>query len=203
MAAEWKTWTEPWNSRPSKPSSWACAPGRAWPSAVRKRLHPSDVSSEDWQGQARVVEDLILELGAGELPRILPGVGIAHQGHHRDFVFPPLAALGVPYPAHVLQVLPELVDMVIFDNDLSPSQLRVLTELLGVQVLDRCGLILDIFAQRARVQVLPELVDLPVDVPPVGFQLGLAGALGARQITSKEVLCKRQTRFETRWSWWG
>ena len=40
--------------------------------------------------------------------------------------------------------------MVIFDNDLSPSQMRVLTELLGVQVLDRCGLILDIFAQRAR-----------------------------------------------------
>ena len=40
--------------------------------------------------------------------------------------------------------------MVIFDNDLSPSQQRVLTDLLGVQVLDRCGLILDIFAQRAR-----------------------------------------------------
>ena len=40
--------------------------------------------------------------------------------------------------------------MVIFDNDLSPSQMRVLTESLGVQVLDRCGLILDIFAQRAK-----------------------------------------------------
>ena len=40
--------------------------------------------------------------------------------------------------------------MVIFDNDLSPSQIRVLTELLGVQVLDRSGLILDIFAQRAK-----------------------------------------------------
>ena len=40
--------------------------------------------------------------------------------------------------------------MVIFDNDLSPAQMRVLTELLGVQVLDRCGLILDIFAKRAR-----------------------------------------------------
>ena len=39
---------------------------------------------------------------------------------------------------------------VIFDNDLSPSQLRVLTEELGVQVLDRSALILDIFAQRAR-----------------------------------------------------
>ena len=33
-------------------------------------LHVIDVSSPDWQGQARVVEDLILELGAGELPRI-------------------------------------------------------------------------------------------------------------------------------------
>lgn len=40
--------------------------------------------------------------------------------------------------------------MVIFDNDLSPSQIRVLTELFGVQVIDRSALILDIFAQRAR-----------------------------------------------------
>ena len=40
--------------------------------------------------------------------------------------------------------------MVIFDNDLSPSQIRVLTELCGVQVLDRSALILDIFAQRAK-----------------------------------------------------
>ena len=41
-------------------------------------------------------------------------------------------------------------DMVIVDNALSPSQQRVLTEELGVQVLDRSALILDIFAQRAR-----------------------------------------------------
>ena len=44
----------------------------------------------------------------------------------------------------------EQATMVIFDNELSPSQIRVLTELLGVQVIDRSGLILDIFAQRAR-----------------------------------------------------
>ncbi len=41
-------------------------------------------------------------------------------------------------------------DMVIFDNVLSPSNIRVLTELFGVQVLDRSALILDIFAQRAQ-----------------------------------------------------
>jgi len=44
----------------------------------------------------------------------------------------------------------EEATMVIFDNDLSPSQMRALTEDLGVQVLDRSALILDIFAQRAK-----------------------------------------------------
>ena len=41
-------------------------------------------------------------------------------------------------------------DIVIFDNPLSPSQQRVLTEELGVTVMDRSALILDIFAKRAR-----------------------------------------------------
>lgn len=41
-------------------------------------------------------------------------------------------------------------DLVIFDDELSPSQQRNLEDALGVRVLDRTGLILDIFAQRAR-----------------------------------------------------
>ena len=41
-------------------------------------------------------------------------------------------------------------DLAVFDNELTPSQMRVLSEELGVKVLDRSGLILDIFAQRAR-----------------------------------------------------
>ena len=41
-------------------------------------------------------------------------------------------------------------DLAVFDNELSPSQMRVLSEDLGIRVLDRSGLILDIFAQRAR-----------------------------------------------------
>ena len=40
--------------------------------------------------------------------------------------------------------------MVIFDNELSPGHIRALEEILGVIVLDRSALILDIFAQRAR-----------------------------------------------------
>lgn len=41
-------------------------------------------------------------------------------------------------------------DLAVFDNELSPSQMRVLSEELGVKTLDRSGLILDIFAQRAQ-----------------------------------------------------
>ena len=40
--------------------------------------------------------------------------------------------------------------LILFDNELSPSQTRNLEELTGRTVLDRSALILDIFAQRAR-----------------------------------------------------
>ena len=40
--------------------------------------------------------------------------------------------------------------LAVFDNELSPSQMRALTEDLGLRVIDRSSLILDIFAGRAR-----------------------------------------------------
>ncbi len=41
-------------------------------------------------------------------------------------------------------------NMVVFDNALSPANIRALEDILGVTVLDRSALILDIFAQRAK-----------------------------------------------------
>lgn len=41
-------------------------------------------------------------------------------------------------------------NMVIFDNDLSPSQIRTLEDITGATVIDRSALILDLFAQRAK-----------------------------------------------------
>ena len=41
-------------------------------------------------------------------------------------------------------------DLVILDNDLTPSQIKALEELTGAAVMDRGALILDIFAQRAK-----------------------------------------------------
>ena len=40
--------------------------------------------------------------------------------------------------------------MVVFDNELSAGNIRALEEIVGVTVLDRSALILDIFAQRAK-----------------------------------------------------
>jgi len=48
------------------------------------------------------------------------------------------------------EVLLEGVDVVIFDDELSPGQAKNLEEALDTKVVDRTGLILDIFARRAR-----------------------------------------------------
>jgi GTP-binding protein HflX len=63
-------------------------------------------------------------------PRLFVGSGKAEEIHRR--------------------VLNEQADLVLFDHALSPSQERNLEALLQCRVLDRTGLILDIFAQRAR-----------------------------------------------------
>lgn len=48
------------------------------------------------------------------------------------------------------RVVQQQIDLIIFDHPLSPSQERNLEAKLKCRVLDRTGLILDIFAQRAR-----------------------------------------------------
>ena len=42
------------------------------------------------------------------------------------------------------------VELLVMDNELSPSQARALEDIMGCRVMDRSGLILDIFAQRAQ-----------------------------------------------------
>lgn len=44
----------------------------------------------------------------------------------------------------------EVVSLIIFDNDLTPAQARNLENSLKIKVMDRSGLILDIFAKRAK-----------------------------------------------------
>lgn len=63
----------------------------------------------------------------------------------------PRTFLGEGKTAELKELVQNLgADIVVLDNPLSPSQQKVLTEEVGVTVIDRAALILDIFAKRAR-----------------------------------------------------
>ena len=75
----------------------------------------------------------------------------------------------------------EKAGCVIFDNDLSPTQLRNLEQALGLKVLDRTQLILDIFARRARSregQLQVELAQLNYLLPRLSGKGTLLSRLG-------------------------
>jgi GTP-binding protein HflX len=79
------------------------------------------------------------------------------------------------------------VDVVIFDNELSPAQLRNIEQALEIKVLDRTQLILDIFARRARTRegkLQVELAQLEYLMPRLvghgGALSRLGGGIGTR-----------------------
>ncbi|SFL39454.1 GTPase HflX [Pelosinus propionicus] len=78
-------------------------------------------------------------------------------------------------------------NLIVFDDELSPAQQRNLEKALGVKVLDRTALILDIFAQRARShegKLQVELAQLRYNLPRLGGQglvlSRLGGGIGTR-----------------------
>jgi len=87
----------------------------------------------------------------------------------------------------VLRALQCGVDLLIFDQDLNPSQVRSLTDTTELRVIDRTQLILDIFARRAqsregKIQV--EMAQLKYLLPRLGMKddalSRLTGGIGAR-----------------------
>ena len=100
--------------------------------------------------------------------------------------------------------------MVIFDNELSPGNIRALEELLGVTVLDRSALILDIFAQRAktregRLQVelaqykylLPRLSGMGVSLSRQGGGIGTRGPGETKLESDRRHIRERIARLQT------
>src|SRR5262249_45065886 len=80
------------------------------------------------------------------------------------------------------------VDLVIFDNELTPAQLRQIEEEVGRKIVDRTQLILDIFARRARTRegklqveraqlkyLLPRLVGAGAALSRLGGGIGTRG----------------------------
>lgn len=94
------------------------------------------------------------------------------------------------------------IDLVIFDDDLSPSQLRNIERVLEIKILDRSNLILDIFASRAqtahaRTQVelaqyqylLPRLTRMWTHLERQQGGIGMRGP-GERQIETDRRIIK-------------
>ena len=101
-------------------------------------------------------------------------------------------------------------NMVIFDNELSPSQIRALEELTGTVVLDRSALILDIFAQRAktaegRLQVelaqyqylLPRLSGMGRSMSRLGGGIGTRGPGETKLETDRRHIRSRIAKLES------
>ena len=99
--------------------------------------------------------------------------------------------------------------MVVFDNELSPGNIRALEEIIGVTVLDRSALILDIFAQRAktkegRLQVelaqyqylLPRLSGMGKSLSRQGGGIGTRGPGETKLESDRRHIRERITRLE-------
>lgn len=81
----------------------------------------------------------------------------------------------------------ENIDLCIFDDELSPAQQRNIESVMGIRILDRTALILDIFAQRARTnegKLQVELAQMQYTLPRImgkGLMLSrLGGGIGTR-----------------------
>lgn len=101
------------------------------------------------------------------------------------------------------------VDLVIFDRELSGSQLRNIEDIVDVRVIDRTTLILDIFAQRAvssegKLQVelaqlryrLPRLAGLGTELSRLGGGIGTRGPGETKLETDRRHIRRRITALE-------
>ncbi len=99
--------------------------------------------------------------------------------------------------------------LLIFDNELSPSQFKNIEELTGLTVLDRSGLILDIFAARARsnegkLQVelaqykylLPRLIGLGKSLSRLGGGIGTRGPGESKLESDRRHIRRRIVKLE-------
>lgn len=104
------------------------------------------------------VEEHLAELS--ELVRTLGYEVADYYLVHRKQISPSLY-IGKGKVGELATLLPALaVDEVIFDDDLSPTQLRNLEKMLNVEIRDRSSVILEIFASHARTKEAKTQVEL-------------------------------------------
>ncbi len=152
-----------------------------WVSSRHRRLSPAASTSGNGLGAhpADRVPDELAELSELAASAGATVVGCTIQ---RTAVPDPATLVGGGKVQEIrTQARAARADLAIFDNDLTPTQLRNLEEALGLRVIDRTQLILDIFARRARSregQLQVELAQLNYLLPRLGGHGALLSRLG-------------------------
>ncbi len=122
----------------------------------------------------------------------------------------PATYIGKGKLAEIIALRPQLdYDLVIFDDELSPSQQRNLEDALKVKVLDRTALILDIFARRARTRegalqvelaqheyLLPRLAGQWSHLERLGGGIGTRGPGETQLETDRRLIRNRISRLK-------
>lgn len=140
-------------------------------SASKAPRHEMEDSMEELRELAQSSDVIVLDTVIQRLKEVNPKY-ILGEGKLRDLV---------------IQAMDKGATLLIFDQDLTPSQMRALAERMELKVIDRSQLILDIFARRAhshdgKVQV--ELAQLKYTLPRLagkGTAMSrLMGGIGGR-----------------------
>ena len=164
----------------------------------------ADVFTKEETATAQTLDELeaLLETAGGIC------VGKLLQNKHTP---DPHSFIGEGKAEEVRQLAEETgAKLVIFDNDLTPSQIRALEGLCGTSVLDRSALILDIFAQRAKTRegklqvelaqyqyYLPRLQVWNETMGRLGGGIGTRGPGETQLETDRRYIRERITRLKT------
>lgn len=114
-------------------------------------LHTNAVTRELVEEHLAELEELALTAGADAVYKMIQS----------KYTIDPAYYIGKGKAEELAEIVEERkIDLVIFDDDLSPVQVRNLEKLLNKKIVDRSGLILDIFAFRAKTKEAKTQVEL-------------------------------------------
>ncbi|MFP4133187.1 MAG: GTPase HflX [Halothece sp.] len=163
-------------------------------------LMTADVSPQEFQDRLAEVTRLV-DTAGGEVLEVIK------QRRSRPHPQTVIGAGKVEEIAIAVQTLG--ASLVTFDQDLTPAQVRNLEQQIGVRVIDRTELILDIFAQRARTRagklqvelaqleyLLPRLVGRGEAMSRLGGGIGTRGPGETKLETERRRIQKRVSRLQ-------
>ena len=158
--------------------------------------------------QDQVVDDVTMD----ELEELLNTAGGECVGRmiQNRFAPEPKTLLGAGKALELRDFAKDMgATLVVFDNELTPAQTRNLEEMIGVRVIDRSTLILDIFASRARTRegklqvelaqykyILPRLTGKGLELSRLGGGIGTRGPGESKLETDRRHIHRHISRLK-------